>query len=65
LAAIEAWQEVQQRGLDRYDEALGSYLPERIRRTVSLQANRILDRSEKLAMLRGEYTLHSPGAQGV
>ena len=59
LAAIETWQKVQQRGLDRYDEALGNYLPERIRRTVGLQANRVLDRSEKIGMLRGEYTLHS------
>ena len=62
LAAIEVWQQVQRRGMDRYDEALASYLPERIRRTVALQANRILDRSEKIGMLRGEYALHSQGA---
>jgi uncharacterized protein (TIGR02284 family) len=62
VAALESWQQLQQRGVDRYDEALASYLPERIRRTVSLQANRILDRSEKLGMLRGEYTLHSSSA---
>jgi uncharacterized protein (TIGR02284 family) len=62
LAAIEAWQQMQQRGQSRYNEALGNYLPERIRRTVSLQANRILDRSEKIGMLREEYTLHSQGA---
>lgn len=65
LAAMETWQQVQQRGLDRYDQALGSYLPERIRRTVSLQANRVLDRSEKLGMLRGEYALHPHGARSV
>jgi len=62
LAAIEAWQQVQQSGMHRYEEALSSYLPERIRRTVSLQANRILDRSEKIGILRGEYMLHSQGA---
>jgi uncharacterized protein (TIGR02284 family) len=62
LAAIEAWQYVQQHGMDCYDQALGSYLPERIRRTVSLQANRVLDRNEKIGMLRGEYTLHSQSA---
>ena len=62
LAAIEVWQQSQRMGLHRYDEALGSYLPERIRRTVSLQANRVLDRSEKIGMLRGQYTLRSQSA---
>jgi len=62
LVAIEAWQQLQKRAMGRYEEALATYLPERIRRTVSLQANRILDRSEKIGMLRGEYTLHSQGA---
>jgi uncharacterized protein (TIGR02284 family) len=62
LAAIEVWQQSQRIGLHRYDEALGSYLPERIRRTVSLQANRVLDRSEKIGMLRGQYTLRSQSA---
>jgi len=62
LVALEAWQQLQTHGMDRYGAALGSYLPERIRRTVGLQANRILDRSEKIGMLRGEYTLHSQGA---
>ena len=65
LAGIEAWQATQHRGLERYQDALNGYLPERIRRTLSLQADRILDRSEKLDMLRGEYTLQSPDASSV
>ena len=65
IVGIEAWQSIQRRGLERYEEALNGYLPERIRRTVSLQADRILDRSEKLDMLRGEYTLQSPGVRSV
>ena len=62
LAAIEAWQQGQRKGLERYEEALSSYLPERIRRTVSLQASRVLDRTEKVGILRGEYLLHSQSA---
>jgi len=62
MAALAVWQTTQQRGLSRYEEALNGYLPERIRRTVSLQANRVLDRNEKLDMIRGEYSLHSQRA---
>jgi uncharacterized protein (TIGR02284 family) len=58
--AIESWQSVQRRGLRQYERALNGYLPERIRRTVALQAARVLDRDEKITMLRGEYA-YSPG----
>jgi uncharacterized protein (TIGR02284 family) len=63
--AIDAWQRVQGRGLLRYEEALNGYLPERIRRTVSLHARRVLDRSEKIDMLRGEYALSTEGLRSV
>ena len=64
-AAIEAWQRVQERGLTRYEAALNGYLPERIRRTVGLHARRVLDRSEKIGMLRSEYELSSPSLRSV
>lgn len=64
-AAIELWLRVQAHGLARYEEALNGYLPERIRRTVSLHARRVLDRSEKIEMLRGEYELPSGSLRSV
>jgi uncharacterized protein (TIGR02284 family) len=62
VVALEVWQATQKRGLARYEQALNGYLPERIRRTVSLHTNRVLDRSEKLHILCGEYSLHSQRA---
>src|SRR5262245_25933911 len=56
-AAIASWEGIQAQGLERYEQALNGYLPERIRRTVNLHARRVLDRSEKIGMLRGEYAL--------
>lgn len=63
--AIEFWQTIQSRGLERYEAALNGYLPERIRRTVSLHARRVLDRSEKIGILRGEYALPTHGLRSV
>lgn len=63
--AIEAWERVQARGLDRYETALNGYLPERIRRTVSLHSRRVLDRSQKIGMLRSEYALPEEGLRSV
>lgn len=62
MPALEQWQHMQQRAVDRYEEALSSYLPERIRRTVSLQADRIDDRGGQIVSLRGQYALHTHGA---
>lgn len=64
-AAIEVWQRVQEGGLQRYEEALNGYLPERIRRTVGLQARRVLDRSQKIGMLRGEYEVPAASLRSV
>ena len=64
-AAIRVWQRVQQQGLQSYEEALNGYLPERIRRTVSLHSGRVLDRSQKIAMLRGEYEMPETGLHSV
>jgi hypothetical protein len=63
--AIELWSWVQRRGLERYEVALNGYLPERIRRTVSLHTRRVLDRSEKIGILRGEYEMPAHGLGSV
>ena len=41
--------------LERFEDALEGYLPERIRRTVSLHAARITDRVEAIEALRGVH----------
>jgi uncharacterized protein (TIGR02284 family) len=41
--------------LERFEDALEGYLPERIRRTVSLHAARIADRVEAIEALRGVH----------
>ncbi len=63
--ALTVWQRAQEKGLRSYEEALNGYLPERIRRTVSLHTRRVLDRSEKIGMLRGEYELPADGLRRV
>lgn len=62
LAVVERWQRLQQRAFDRYEEALSGYLPERIRRTVQLQAERVFERCEQIGALRGQCAIHSHGA---
>lgn len=57
-ALIETWRRAQQHALARYAEAVGGYLPERIRRTVSLQADRIADRLDEIGSLQRRETAH-------
>jgi uncharacterized protein (TIGR02284 family) len=59
---LALWQATQQRALERYEEALSGYLPQRIRRTVSLQADRVMDRADQMANLRDRYSIHSQSA---
>ena len=62
LSVLSLWQASQQRALERYEEALSGYLPQRIRRTVGLQADRVMDRAEQIATLCDRYSVHSQGA---
>ena len=57
---MDAWQRAQQRALRCYAEALGGYLPERIRRTIGLQADRVMDRCDQIGTLRVQLEIHSP-----
>jgi len=45
---IDAWRSMQGEAAERYAEALSGYLPERIRRTVGLQFDRISDRLHQI-----------------
>jgi uncharacterized protein (TIGR02284 family) len=60
--ALAEWQRMQEDAVHRYKEALSSQLPERIRRTVSLQSDRLEDRCGRIVGLRGQYALHTHGA---
>ena len=62
VLALDACQHAQLRALHRYDHALSGYLPERIRRTVTLQADRIADRTETMEVLLGQTLVRSPRA---
>jgi len=57
---IAAWQRVERAAEARYLEAIEGYLPERIRRTVSLQAERVVGRAERIGDLCEHVALHSP-----
>jgi uncharacterized protein (TIGR02284 family) len=52
-AAMEGCESVQQFALGCYEQALAGYLPERIRQTVRLQAERIAGRCERLPLAPG------------
>jgi uncharacterized protein (TIGR02284 family) len=54
-AALDGCEEAQQRAWMRYESALSGYLPERIRRTLSLQARQIGSRCDRLVLPRGEF----------
>ncbi|MGH8136973.1 MAG: PA2169 family four-helix-bundle protein [Steroidobacteraceae bacterium] len=51
--ATDGCERAQQYALSCYERALGGYLPERIRRTVSLQARQIAGRCERLPQIGG------------
>jgi uncharacterized protein (TIGR02284 family) len=61
-ALLGELQRLTEHALTRYEEAVSGYLPERIRRTISLQADRIADRQEQMAGLRCRPPFHSQSA---
>jgi uncharacterized protein (TIGR02284 family) len=60
---LAAWHRLQASAVRGYIDALESYWPERIRRTVRLQADRAEGRYGRIAGLRGRYALHSTGGR--
>lgn len=65
LSAVEDWQRMQERSLDRYQEALSGYMPERIRRTIGLQVDRTIERLEQISALCGQYAINAQGVSEV
>jgi uncharacterized protein (TIGR02284 family) len=61
-AVLDAWRRMQGEALERYSEAMSGYLPERIRRTVGLQVDRISDRLHQIGTLRPGLTALAGGA---
>jgi uncharacterized protein (TIGR02284 family) len=59
---IDAWRRMQAEALERYSEAMSGYLPERIRRTVGLQVDRISDRLQQIGTLGPGFTTLTRGA---
>jgi uncharacterized protein (TIGR02284 family) len=55
--ALDDFETAQQHALSRYEVALRGYLPERIRRTVSLQARQIFARAERVSWTRGHFAV--------
>jgi uncharacterized protein (TIGR02284 family) len=60
-ALIDQWRRVHGEALRSYAEAMSGYFPERIRRTVGLQTDRIADRLDEIGGLEVRAA-HSPGA---
>jgi len=61
LSALDDWLLMQERALDRYETALRGYLPERIRRTVGLQADRTIERLGQISALCDQYAFDTRG----
>jgi hypothetical protein len=59
---VEAWGQLQRDASRCYADTVSGYLPERIRRTVSLQADRISDRCDQLGALHLGPGRLTPGA---
>jgi uncharacterized protein (TIGR02284 family) len=55
--ALDGCEEAQQAALRQFETALQGYLPERIRRTVSLQARQIFARCDRVAWSRGQFAV--------
>jgi uncharacterized protein (TIGR02284 family) len=61
-AVIDTWRGMQGEALERYSEAMSGYLPERIRRTVGLQVDRISDRFHQIGAMVPGFTPLARGA---
>jgi len=62
---LSAWEQLERHALDCYWRAAEGYLPARIRRTLCLQAERILRRVEQASDLRGHALAQSPTATSL
>jgi uncharacterized protein (TIGR02284 family) len=58
LRIVLDWEHMQRRALRRYQYALSGSLPERVRRTLTLQASRLSAHHHRLEDLRGQFAAH-------
>jgi uncharacterized protein (TIGR02284 family) len=59
LPVVLDWEHAQRRALRRYQRSLDDPLPERVRRTLTLQASRLSAHHHRLEDLRGHFAAHS------
>jgi uncharacterized protein (TIGR02284 family) len=59
LPLVLDWEHMQRRALRRYQHALSGSLPERVRRTLTLQASRLSAHHHRLEDLRGHFAAQS------
>lgn len=59
LPIVLDWEHIQRRALRRYQLALTGSLPERVRRTLTLQASRLSAHHHRLEDLRGHFAAQS------
>lgn len=59
LPVVLDWEHLQRRALRRYQHVLGGSLPERVRRTLTLQASRLSAHHHCLEDLRGHFAAQS------
>ncbi len=59
-ALLRRWQDLQQRAAEHYESALAERLPERIRRTIALQARRVRGRCTVAGVPAATRALHFP-----
>lgn len=59
LPIVLDWEHLQRRSLRRYQQALSGSLPERVRRTLTLQASRLSAHHHRLEDLRGYLAAQS------
>jgi uncharacterized protein (TIGR02284 family) len=65
VAVLDHWRNIQERALDAYEHAIDGYLPERIRRTLGPQADRIAERLEHLERVSVQRGAQPRGAEGM
>jgi uncharacterized protein (TIGR02284 family) len=65
VAVLDHWRRLHERALDAYEDAIGGYLPERIRRTLSLQADRVAERLEHIERVCAQRGAQPHGAESV
>lgn len=58
---VAAWQSIERHAEARYLEAIAGYLPERIRRTLSLQADRVVGHADRIGGLYSGLVMGSTG----